>query len=151
MLRNTKLRLLVMMAGAIAAFSVVGVAASFTVNDGENIVNAEGETLVVTCSDNVEVEKKDQWRDPAAGSQPGTGGFVVTRVVVKGGAGCAGMYAYVALTGDAGQLIGSASGKLNDGGTVSIQVTALNIRVQDLHDIHVLLSDTDQVNPFVAP
>jgi hypothetical protein len=145
MLRNTRLRLVVMLLGAIAAFSVVGVAASFQINSGKKMVNAEGETLVISCSENVTVKKKDRWVNPTS-NLAGDGGFFVTDILVEAGSGCNGVFAYLALTGDQGQLIYSASGVIPGTGALNFSV-APAISVSALHDIHVLLSSTQQPSP----
>lgn len=149
MLRRSKLRLIAMLVGAIAAFSVVGFAASFTVNQGDDIVNAEGETLVVSCSPDIKVDKIDKWRDPTAGG-PGAGGFYVERVRVVGLANyapaCSGKWFYIVLTGSQGQKLAILGAQWNGSGNVDLNFASSNIAVADLHDIHVLISDSQQ-NP----
>lgn len=147
MLRRSKLRLIAMLVGAIAAFSVVGFAASFTINADKDIVNAEGETLVVSCSPDIKVDKIDKWRDPTTGG-PGAGGFYVERVRVVGLANyapaCSGKWFYVVLTGAQGQQLAMLDAQWNGSGNVDLNFASSNVAVADLHDIHVLVSDSQQ-------
>lgn len=149
MFRRSKLRLIGVLAGAIAAFSVVGFAASFTINQGNNLVNAEGDTLVTSCSPDIKVDKIDKWRDPISGG-PGAGGFYVERVRVVGLANyapaCSGKWFYIVLTGNQGQKLAIDGTQWGGSGNVDLNFAAKNIPVADLHDIHVLISDAQQ-NP----
>jgi hypothetical protein len=136
---------------AIALFAVVGFAASFAINNGEDpIINAEGEVLVEECSPRVNVEKEDVWRNPAEGG-PGAGGFYVRFVNVEVGpdfaAACDGLHVYIVLTGENGESLAIRHDTFGPLGKAGGNFGPANIRIADLHDIHVLISDTLQ-NPI---
>lgn len=150
MLRRSKLRLIGVLAGAIAAFSVVGFAASFNLMGSATgpLVNAEGETLVVSCDNEIKVSKTDKWRDPAANGVPGAGAFYVDKIqLIQIDAACGQMWVYVVLTGANGQKLAIQGVQLGvPPGNPQFDFSAANIKVADLHDIHVLVSQTPQ-NP----
>jgi hypothetical protein len=144
----SKLRLLGLFAGAVAAFSVVGFAESFNLMGSATgpLVNAEGEALVTSCDSEVKVVKSDKWRDPATGGLPGDGAFFVDSIqLIQVDAACGQMWAYVVLTGAAGQKLAIQGMQLPvPPGNPEFDFSASNIKVADLHDIHVLLSQTPQ-------
>ncbi|HMO53442.1 MAG TPA: hypothetical protein PJ994_02970 [Tepidiformaceae bacterium] len=153
MLRKTKLRLVVMMLGAIAAFSVVGVAASFQINNGNggrNIVNAEGSTLVVSCSDDVRVKKVDRWVDGTNGS--GSGGFIVRFIGINANSqDCGGKYFIVVLTDVDGKRIAQKGFVGDDWVRGEANFESLGIKVKDLHDVHVLIQESAPSGDFDTP
>jgi hypothetical protein len=142
----SKLRLLGLFAGAVAAFSVVGFAASFQVrgmNEEPRVVNAEGEALVVSCTENVLIDKHDKWLDPVAG-EPGSGGFYVDLIILKGiDPACNGSYVAIVLTDKDGKKI-AASPWMLKGASNPIWTPAVNIPVNNLHDIHVAIAGNEQ-------
>ena len=144
MLGKSKLRLFAVLVGAIAAFSIVGFAASFTINDGTKMVNAEGETLVVSCDPALTVFKHDKWLNPGADGNPGAGGFFVKLIQVRDiDPVCEHMKFAIVVTGKNGQLIANSnwidwvSGHIN-------WTPPTNIPVQDVYDIHIAIASDAQ-------
>jgi len=143
MLGKSKLRLMAVLVGAIAAFSVVGFAASFQVNEGQSTVNAEGETLVVSCDTGLIVWKADKWVNPVEGG-PGAGGFFVKWIQIRGiDAACAGKYFTIVVTGANGQMIATSNWVQYTSGNIT-WTPAQNIAVADIHDIHVAIAGNPQ-------
>jgi hypothetical protein len=139
----SKLRLLGLLAGAVAAFSVVGFAASFNVAPSP-VVNAEGETLVTACDTDITVKKNDVWKNPTEGAVPGAGGFYVQHVQLRDiAAACEGKYFYIALTGPNGQLIAHSPAMQFAGVNLNWFPTE-SIAISQLRDIHVLMAGDPQ-------
>jgi hypothetical protein len=133
---------------AVALFAVVGFAASFAINGGDNIVNAEGETLVESCTPRVQVSKEDVWRNP---TEEAHGGYYVRFVNLQVGndflAECDGLHVYIVLTDEDGNALAIRHDTFGPLGKAGGNFGPENIRIADLHDIHVLISDTVQ-NPI---
>jgi hypothetical protein len=143
MLKLFSVRTVAVLAAAVALFAVVGFAASFAITPSP-VINAEGETLVVSCDDEVLVHKIDQWRN--TGEAPGGGGFYVKEIQLHNvnQNHCLGIYLTVVLTGEHGEAIGHATVVYNN---QAIDFSGQNVSVSDLHDIHVLWSQQPPVGP----
>lgn len=147
------LRTFAVVFGVVAVFASVGLAASFTINDDEDIINAEGETLIKSCTDDVTVEKRDKWEDPRSEiNDPLDGGFFVDEIKISGyGHECRGEKYTLVLTGlrsaadenvpgdEDGWLIGCEEGFLSHGGFTLVDVDSVPVKF--LNDLHVLIGD----------
>ena len=143
MLKLLSVRTAAILAVAVALFAVVGFAASFAINNGHNIVNAEGETLVIDCNEDglVTVHKIDEWRDPVGdeGAHPDTAGFYVKNIQLHSIQGCAnGLWATVVLTDVNGAKIAAISQQLP---ATLFDFSGSNVPIWKLYDIHVLFSE----------
>ena len=158
MLKLLSFRAFVVLGVAIAMFAAVGYAASFAVSGpgggDTHVINAEGGTLVDTCTRGVTIEKSDFWKDASDG-QPGHGGFYVGTVLAKtqpfnpeGGSRCDGLQMCIVLTGAHGEALATECNAIGPKGGSDPDFSEDEIRVEDLRDIHVLISDIDQSGNF---
>lgn len=143
MLGKSKLRLIAVLVGAVAAFSIVGFAASFALAP-DPVVNAEGKTLVVSCDNEFLVYKLDRWQDPAEGKPGGFYAWLIQLRTVN--SACIGMRFDIVVTGANGQAIANSGWVVYEGpaGANINWTLPAPIPVKDIYDIHVAISGNPQ-------